>query len=582
MKTQKKRVSTKKKVAAKTVTPEAVLDPVIEIPAAEPPSPQTVDTTTPAEAHELAIKRPARLLLVAALLGWAFDFLFWEESFGLNFALFLILGLIGGLIVLIPEGHKPARHCMWLVIPFLFFAVISFVRQESLTIFLACMFVLIAAGLLATSYLGGRWYLYRLSNYVHKLFLLIGDLISRPLLYFGQVRQVSTQRSKDGKSLPIAGLLRGLLIALPIVLCFGSLLASADVVFNQKLDDFFDSEKIIEHIQRSFLMIFFAYVLAAAFLHAATHSRDENVTAEDQPVIKPFLGFAEATVILGSVSLLFITFVIIQFQYFFGGETNISVTGYTYSQYARRGFNELVTVAFFSLVLILGLSSLTRREEETQKRVFSGLSIAVVGLVMVILFSAYQRLSLAIDWHGFSRLRLYPRVFLIWLGILLLVVALLEIYRRERFFTLAAVIASVGFAVSLTLVNVDAAIVRHNLPRTLHGKNLNVAHLASLSVDAVPALVDAFYSDEYSQKVHEGIGAALTCYLHRDNFEYHSFEWRSFNLSRWQAHLQLQKVEKQLQDYGIQANSRQDWNWKVRTPSNDWYKCRYDERTFVD
>jgi hypothetical protein len=34
-------------------------------------------------------------------------------------------------------------------------------------------------------------------------------------------------------------ILRGLLIALPVVACFASLLASADLVFSQKLTEFF-------------------------------------------------------------------------------------------------------------------------------------------------------------------------------------------------------------------------------------------------------------------------------------------------------------------------------------------------------
>ena len=263
---------------------------------------------------------------------------------------------------------------------------------------------------------------------------------------------------------------------------------------------------------------------------------------------------------------------IIQFQYFFGGETNIGVTGYTYSQYARRGFNELVIVAFFSLVMILGLSTVTQREKETEKRVYSGLSTGLVALVMIILVSAYQRISLAIDWHGFSRLRLYPRVFLIWLAVLLLAVVILEIFQRERYFAFAAILASLGFAVSLTLTNVDAAIVRHNVPRVLGGKNLNVSHLASLSFDAVPALVDEYNSSAYSQDVHEGIGAALLCYLNTDSFPgAYDRDWRAFNLSRWRAHIALQSVQASLQEYGIKR-----FPWRVRIPGNALYECHYD------
>jgi hypothetical protein len=534
--------------------------------------------------QSLALKHPFRLLWVVLLLGWTYNYLFWKQLAGVNFALFLTVSVIGGVVLLLADGYKPQRNSLWLLIPFLFFAIVTFTRQESLTIFLAFTFSLFSLGLLATSYLGGRWHLYRLTTYVKKFFMLIVDLILRPVLFFYQVSKLPAEVSKDDKRFPLAGVLRGLVIALPIVLCFGSLLASADLVFNQKINDAFDSEKISDYIQQFFIILFSAYFLAGVILHAATKSRDESVTAEDRPILKPFLGFAESAVVLGSVAFLFLSFVMIQFQYFFGGEKNIGIKGYSYSEYARRGFNELVIVAFFSLVLILGLSAITRRKDETEKRIYSGLSIAVVALVMVILVSAYQRVSLAIDWHGFSRLRLYPRVFLIWLGILLVAVGVLEVIRRERYFAFAALLASIGFSASLALVNVDAAIVRHNIPRVLAAKYLNVAHMASLSTDAVPALVDEFYSDAYPQSAHEGIGAALTCYLQRDNSEDDVVftDWRSFNLSRWQAHIALQRVEKDLQAYSIKAKSPLDWDWRVRTPGNVIYPCRYYETTVED
>jgi len=102
------------------------------------------------------------------------------------------------------------------------------------------------------------------------------------------------------------------------------------------------------------------------------------------------------------------------------------------------------------------LNTITRRESELQRRLYSGLSVAIVALVLVILLSAAYRLNLAMEWHGFSRLRLYPRVFLIWVGILFAVVVALEIFQRERYFAFAALLAAFGFAISLCLVNVDA------------------------------------------------------------------------------------------------------------------------------
>ena len=564
----------KTKIAPKSATMEEVAGPLVDA---------TLNAVV-SKAEENAardypdIKNAGLFLVIAFLLGCGFDFLFWKQSLGINFVVFMTLCLFGGLYLLYSNGLQPARNTLWLLLPFVFFAVVTSIRQEPLTIFLSIVFTLFSAGLFASSYLGGRWMEYGLSQYIHKFFMLIRDLISEPVSFvYSTLRQKSN--SSTQKNVVAWGVLRGLVIALPIVTFFACLLASGDIVFNQKLGDFlklFSVENFPEYIFRFALIVICSLFLIGVFLHAALNSQDVTLVGEEKPLIKPFLGFTESAVVFTSVAVLFLIFVIIQFQYFFGGETNIGVAAYSYSEYARRGFNELVTVAFFSLVMILGFGSVTHRETGSQRRVYSWLSVILVALVIVILVSAYQRIGLAIDWHGFSRLRLYTRVFLIWLGILLVTVVVLEILRKERFFAFAALLASMGFACSLILFNVDTAIVRHNVPRVLQRKNLNVSHLASLSVDAVPALASEFYSHKYPEWVHEGLGAALTCYLHKDPDEEVTWDnWSSFNLSRWRSHITLQNVERYLQDYGV--NDESSRNLKVRTPSNVWYDCRYFE-----
>lgn len=574
--TSKKNPVSRKKNKKDSVVSESVTEPVTAtvstpliqesaIKPEESPAPETV-----------GIKRPGALFLVALVLGWLFDFLFWEQAVGINFPIFLTLCLLGGLYWLLSIGLRPAKKSLWLVAPFLLFAAVTFLRREPLTIFLAFTFTLLSIGLFATSYLGGRWILYGLLDYCYKFLLFAVDMIARPVQFVLQVRKDQASSNTLGKNSPIWGLLRGFVIALPIVLCFASLLASADLVFNQKLDEFF--EDISENTKRLILIVVCAYFLIGVFLHSAARSEDKTLIGENKPFIKSFLGFTESAVILGSVSVLFLLFVIVQFQYFFGGENNIGVAGFTYSQYARRGFNELVIVAFFSLVMILGLSALTRRESELQKRIYSGLSVVLVVLVMIILVSAFQRIALGISWHGYSRLRVYPRIFLIWLGLLFITVVVLEIFRQERFFAFAALLASFGFAISLFLTNIDAAIIQRNLYRGWHGKNLNVPHLASLSDDAIPLLATEYLYGEMPTSTRQGIGAALACYRYFADLPHSStYDWRSFNWSSWQAQRSLEVVRPYLAGYVIRYNQ---WPVRVRTPHGELYECEL--RTTVE
>ncbi|MCX6035496.1 MAG: DUF4173 domain-containing protein, partial [Chloroflexi bacterium] len=274
-------------------------------------------------------------------------------------------------------------------------------------------------------------------------------------------------------------------------------------------------------------------------------------------------------IVLGAVVVLFALFAVVQFQYFFGGQTNIGVQGYTFSEYARRGFGELVTVAFFSLLLFLSLSAVVKRQNQTQRWVFSGQGLGMVALVGVMLASAFQRLVLYEAAYGFSRLRAYTHVFMIWLGLLLAVVLVLDILRKERAFALAALLASIGFAVSLTLLNVDGFIVRQNVARAAAGEGLDVAYLASLSPDSVPALVAAYQDQTLPVYSRDAVGAALVCHGHVSSGSGDQ-NWRSSTLSGGRADQALQQVQSRLDAYQILEI---DWPVQVQTPMGENYDC---------
>ena len=519
-------------------------------------------------------KYPNLFLIVVLLLGWIFDFLFWKKPVGINFAIFILISLTGGFCLLLANRKKPALKSLLLLLPLLFFLAMTFIRQEPLTLFLAYTFSIFSMGVLAVTFTGGRWPQYSLLDYFARFFRLIGSLVAGALTFLLQLRKEQADSAEPGKRLSFTPILRGILITLPIVAVFTALLASADLVFNQRVKDFFDvsnSGSFFNYAFRIFIILLWAYLLAGTFIHASSKSQDEKLLGDEKPIIKPFVGFTESAIVLGSVSFLFLLFVIIQFRYFFGGNVNIGVKGYSYSQYARSGFNELVAVAFLSLVMILGLSTVTKRENNFQKRLYSGLSIAIVALVMVILDSAFQRVGLAIDWHGFSRLRVYPQIFMIWVAILFVAVVVLEILRKERYFAFAAVIAAIGFATSLSLFNVDDAIVRYNILRATQKRNFNVSYLTTLSLDAIPALADKFSDASLPTKIHEGIGAALYCHLRNDPIENTADDdWRSFNLSRWNAQKVLSDTAIQFNDYSIHYANGSSF---IITPGQVSYQC---------
>jgi hypothetical protein len=532
------------------------------------------------------MKRTNILWITALLLGCFFDFLFWKQSPGLNFSIYVVLCLAGGFLVLELNGIKPAWKSLLLLIPILFFAAITFIRQEPLSLFLSFVLTLGLMGLLAASFAGGAWPAYGLLDYAINGARLIGSLLARPLIFLSESRKSALAASAEpagkvsraGQNLGqklgwkrFWAVLRGVLIALPILAVFAALLASADLVFAQRLQDFtriFRLENLPQYIFRAVYILIGAYALAGVFLHAARKSRLEHLQGQ-KPLVPQFLGFTEAAVVLGAVVALFAIFVVIQFRYFFGAGANIGLQGYTYSEYARRGFGELVAVAFCSLLLFLGLSTIVRRQTAGQRWAFSGLGIGMLALVGVILVSAFQRLRLYEAAYGFSRLRVYTYIFMIWLGLLLAVVVVLDLLRRQRLFPLAALLVMISFAATLALVNVDASIVRQNVARASQGQGLDVPYLASLSPDSVPALAAAYEFKVLPGLTRDAVGAVLVCRLHAVS-QSSGGNWRSFTLSGWWADQAVARLQTRLELYQV---TRDQGGLKVLTPGSVYYEC---------
>lgn len=519
---------------------------------------------------------PNKLWIIVLALGWLFDFLFWENPPGINFAIFWTVCLVAVFYILLSNSIRPHRAALFLLPLFGFFAAVTFIRAEPMTTFLSYTFTMFTLTILAVTYLGGRWMQYTLVDFVTKLMALVGSMIARPIMFTAEVRKEQVEAGVKPSRYNFMPILRGLVIALPIVAIFTSLLASADVVFNQRLDniiELFKLENLPEYIFRMIYILVIGYALAGVVLHASTNSTDEKLAGVEKPVIPPFLGFIESSIVLGSVVALFALFVVVQFQYFFGGETNINVEGYTYAEYARKGFGELVAVAFFALMMLLTLSAITKRETETQRKVYSGLGVALVALLLVMLISAYQRLNLYEIVYGFSRLRTYTHVFLVWIGLLLVATIVLEILHKERMFAFAMLIASFGFAASLPIINVDAFIVNQNIQRELNGdatEDLDSQYFIELSDDAVPPLVDALHTPVLPDPVHEKVAAALACIRYERGLNENEYSWQSFHLARFNADKALAVVEDEIAQFEIDSS---EWPTKAISPEGKEYPC---------
>jgi hypothetical protein len=281
-----------------------------------------------------------------------------------------------------------------------------------------------------------------------------------------------------------AAVLRGVGLALPLLVVLGLLLASADAVFA----GFFQWWSPVTVITHAVLLGVGAWGMAGLL----------RVTAAERPPSVPALpfrlGHVETTVVLGSLLALFAAFAAAQVVALSGGGGHVLETaGLTYAEYARTGFFQLLAVAGITVVALVGLRAVTDLSDPAYRLRFTVLAEAAIALTLVIVVVALRRLGLYQDAYGLTMLRLYSSVFAVWIGVVLVLAgcALAGFAPGRAWFPGAAMVAGLALLLGLNVVNPEAIVVRHNVDRAARTQKVDPGYLAELSDDAVPALVNA-------------------------------------------------------------------------------------------
>ncbi|MGQ0601320.1 MAG: DUF4153 domain-containing protein, partial [Anaerolineales bacterium] len=447
----------------------------------------TATTTTSSSTWPTVRVAALRLALVAGVLGFCANALFISQALGVNFPLFTVWTLAALFALAGLERIRPAWRNVWLAAPLVFFATMVAVRAEPWLTFLNVCATLSLALLLAYLFASGRLVTFNLWDYVTAFIITPFEVsLIRPIAVLIAVGSESVQPGRPSQHIWARQMAvgRGLLIAAPILVFFTALLASADAAFNQSVFDvltFLRLDNIPELILRLFVSGVVGWIVAGGLAYAL---RDSTVTAGESAADAPGggrLGFTEAAIVLASVTTLFAGFVLVQFRYFFGGQGTLTVAGYTYAEYARRGFAELVVVAVCTLGLMLLLQTATRRASASAVWGFNGLCVLLAALTGVLLASAFQRLLLYEEAYGFTRLRTYPHVFMVWVGVLLFIFLATTLLNRPRLFVFGALLSAVGFLATLNVLNVDAFVAQRNITRQRATGKFDAMYLATLS-----------------------------------------------------------------------------------------------------
>jgi hypothetical protein len=471
-------------------------------------------------------------------LGLLGNLAFYGKQIGLSFPLFIGAALLT-LLALSRAAQIPIlRRNLWPILPIMFFAGMVAVRADGLIVTLNILAVL-TLGALLIHYLPLRS---ALDEAGFEEQIGAAAQVGIAVLPMGVIQTVDAwgwlRERRQQRGALAASILRGLIFALPILAVFVILLGSADAVFARYVAQAVDSVRRLlglEYIDDAIAQAIFTgalaliatgglgYALARRLELAGTSPAPkpaEGETADDftadlaieekrKPAFK--LSMIESGIVMGGVVLLFAAFVLIQFAYFFGGRATLELTGLTFSQYARRGFFELVAVSVLTLGMGLGLRAFTVRQGKTEETLFRVLILLIVALTSVMLISAAQRMWLYEEAFGFTQLRVYTHVSMGWLGILFVVFAAGLFITRKNLFSLGILLSIIGYLVTLNVMNIDYYIAERNVARYWQNpdQELDVAFLDILSVDAAPVIARLYSDSALDSIAHQWAGQWL-------------------------------------------------------------------------
>ncbi len=475
----------------------------------------------------------------AAGLGILGDILLRSLPWGLNLALWTA-ALVGTIALLQRWTDADDAHVGW--IPLALGTAALMVWRDSPTLKaldLAALAIILGLAMLRAR--GGQVRLAGLAHHAAGVAASAGDAaVGAARLLFSDVRWAEL-RSEGGARNGVAAL-RGAAIALPLLLLFGGLLSSADARFERLLGGMFrfDLPALLGHVAFSLLVAW----LCGGVLRTMTLGGDRPGPVVRRPESLS-LGIVEAGMVLGLLDLLFLAFVAVQLPYFFGTSALIQGPGDTsFSDYARRGFFELVMVAGLVLPLLLFGDWIVRKERPAHARLFRWLAGAQVALLFVIMGSGLHRMRMYQDAYGLTELRLYTTAFMLWLGVVFGWFAWTVLRGQRERFAWGALTTALEAIVILHVVNPDATIVRVNASRPDAALRFDGSYAASLSADAVPPLLAALAD------VRPELRCAAATRL-QARWQDADADWRSWSLARGRARSLVARRADELQ--GMEA-----------------------------
>lgn len=427
------------------------------------------------------VKNAPYFLGLAFIFSVCFAVAFYRNYIGITFPLITAAILAACAIFLKKEGIAWKKSywlyagiCMLLGISTIFTTNIFVIFFNTVGILL-----LITVLMLRQMYDDRAWTFVQYVGNMLFLYLNMIPEVAAPFIHLVNYRK--KQKGETKKNKKVKYVLIGVFIGLPMLIVLIELLSSADQIFSQVIGEAF--HKLFGQIVFSpnlflvmLLMIigFFGIYSFFSALALRNMPQYQSGLSKKNPLI--------AVTFLSMVTVIYVIFCGIQVVFLFTGGMLLP-EGYTYAEYARQGFFQLMFVCSFNLVLVVSCIALFE-----ENKMLKTLLLLCSGCTYVMIASSAFRMILYIRTYHLSFLRVLVLWFLAMLAVLMAGVVAAVIHAKFGLFRYCVAVVA-AFYLVFSFGRVDVLIAEYNVAHM--GQDISyedLQYLTGLSLDVVPVL----------------------------------------------------------------------------------------------
>ena len=330
-----------------------------------------------------------------------------------------------------------------------------------------------------------------------------------------------------------------MVISLPLLFLVVNLLVQSDAAFETLVN------KIADQISLSTVnRAIFNYILGlplAVYMLATVHGSRLNRYTDVFRREKLLSAFSNkhcvpriAVVIpLCMFILVYLLYLVVMSSYLFSALNGTLPASFTYSEYARRGFAELVRVAAINAFILAIVWIIGQREKEQYPMVFRVLSALLVVITLIMIVTAASKMLLYVQAYGLTLLRFYTSWFMVTLAICFLMVLVWCFMPTKRLkpknIARPIIATLIGSMLVLQLICPTALIANFNVERYLSGQTdkVDILTIGEYGRTALPAL-HRLQKEAPERQVREGADRYIQGIVYQPNIR---LPWYYWNLS---------------------------------------------------